>query len=84
MARIEKLRKRLPDEVTLLRDEPTGAREYRVPKSCIDIKIPPRLSEAESKRRSLQAVAAQQAAKEKRLADTPEIREKSAGCKVPK
>lgn len=29
MARIEKLRKRLPDEVTLLREEPTGARAYR-------------------------------------------------------
>ena len=50
ISRVEKLRKRLPDEVALLREEKTGAREYRVPKSCIDIKIPRDLSPAERER----------------------------------
>ena len=50
VTRLEKLRKRLPDEVALLREEKTGAREYRVPKSCIDIKIPRDLSPAERER----------------------------------
>ena len=61
ISRIEKLRKRLPDDVALLREEPTGAREYRVPKSCIDIKIPPRLSEADKERRRRQGKATYEA-----------------------
>lgn len=66
MPRVEKLRKRLPDEVALLREEKTGAREYRVPKSCIDIKIPPKYSPEELERKREIAAAASMAAAAKR------------------
>lgn len=71
MARIEKLRKRLPDEVTLLREEPTGAREYRVPKSRIDIKIPRDLSAAERERLKRQGKEAYAARLRKRAENAP-------------
>lgn len=77
ISRVEKLRKRLPDEVALLREEKTGAREYRVPKSCIDIKIPPKFSEEVlgRKRRSMEAASKKlrQEATESEQSQYPEI-----------
>lgn len=54
ISRVEKLRKRLPDEVALLREEKTGAREYRVPKSWIKLNPERKLTAEEISRRKQQ------------------------------
>ena len=43
ISRLDRYRKKNP-EIELLREEKTGAREYRVPKSWISVRQPPALS----------------------------------------
>lgn len=49
ISRLDRYRKKNP-EIELLREEKTGAREYRVPKSWISVRQPPALSAAERER----------------------------------